>query len=161
MPLSPGDPAPPAVAADLSGGPVPLAPAGGRPALLVFTKADCGASEVAGSVLHRFGAVAGLDVVAVSQDPTAEAAAFAASRALGSGVRILVDAPPFPASDAFRVLVTPTWVLLDGRGAVAAVAEGWSRDDANALAAAAARLCGSAPVVVASPDGPEPALRPG
>ena len=161
MPLSPGDRAPPAVAAELSGRPAPLAPAGGRPRLLLFYRADCGASEVAGSVLPRFGAVPGLDVVAVSQDPAPAAAAFAADRGLRPPVRVVVDAEPFAASDAFRVRSTPTWVLLDGQGAVAAVAEGWSRDDANALAAVAAGLCGAAPVVVAPPDGPEPALRPG
>jgi peroxiredoxin len=161
MPLSPGDEAPPAVAADLAGRPAPLASPGGRPALLLFYKGDCGASEVAGSVLPRFGAVKGLEVVAVSQDPAPEAAAFAAARGFGGAVRLVVDADPFAASEAFRVLVTPTWVLLDGQGVVAAVAEGWSRDDANALAAAAARLCRVAPVTVASPDGPEPALRPG
>lgn len=162
MPLSPGEQAPPAVAADLSGRPSPLAPADGRPRLLLFHRAGCGASEVAGSVLPRFGALPGLDVVAVSQDPAAvAAAAFGADRGIAPAVRVAVDAPPFAASDAFRVRSTPTWVLLDGRGTVVAVAEGWSRDDANAIAEAAARLCGAAPVVVAPPGGAEPALRPG
>jgi hypothetical protein len=41
------------------------------------------------------------------------------------------------------------------------VAEGWSRDDANALAARAAGLLGAAPPVVARADGSEPLLRPG
>jgi peroxiredoxin len=161
VPLSPGDRAPPASAAELSGRPAALAPAGGRPRLLLFYRADCRASEIAGTVLPRFGAVPGLDVVAVSQDPPPATAAFAAERALGPAVRVVVDPQPFAASDAFRVRSTPTWVLLDGRGTVVAVAEGWSRDDAIAIAAAAARLCGAAPVVVAPPGGAEPPLRPG
>jgi hypothetical protein len=52
-------------------------------------------------------------------------------------------------------------VLVAPGDRVEAVAEGWSRDDANGLAARAASLAGSAAPLVARPDGPEPAWRPG
>jgi len=140
---------------------VELAPAGGRPALLLFYRADCGASEVAGPVLPRFAAIRGLALAAVSQDRPEETGAFAAASGFGAAVRSLVDPEPWPASVAFGIRATPTWVLVDEQGRVAAVAEGWSRDDANAIAGEAARLCGSPALVVAPPDGPEPPLRPG
>jgi peroxiredoxin len=161
MPLSAGDPAPPLRVEDPSGRPAAMAGRAGRPALLLFYRADCGASGVAGPVLRRFAAIPGLDVAAVSQDPAAEARAFGEACGFGSAVLGLVDPEPWRASHAFGVRVTPTWFLVAADGRIAAAAEGWSRDDANALAAEAARLCGAPPVVVARPDGPEPALRPG
>jgi hypothetical protein len=71
------------------------------------------------------------------------------------------DPPPWRASDAFGVRATPTWVLLDASGRVAATAEGWSRAEANALARHAVRLAGAPPAEVAPDGGPEPAFRPG
>jgi hypothetical protein len=75
-------------------------------------------------------------------------------------VRVLLDADPWSASDAYGVRATPTWILVAAGGRVEAVAEGWSRDDANGLAARAAALAGApAPVVSTPADGP--AFRPG
>ena len=94
--------------------------------------------------------------------PLAVAAGFVFAVASGweGRVRLLLDPEPWPASGALGVRATPTWFLLSG-GRVEAAAEGWSRDDANALAARAAGLLGAAPVLVSKPGGPEPALRPG
>jgi hypothetical protein len=132
-----------------------------RPALLLFYKGDCGASVVAAPVLPRFGAVPDLVLVAVSQDPPNDTAAFAAAHGWDE-VTVLFDAAPWPASNAFGIDATPTWVLLAPGGRVEAVGVGWSRDDANQLAATASRLAGFAPApVVSSPGGAEPALRPG
>jgi len=131
------------------------------PALLFFYRADCGASEVAGRVLPRFSELPGLAVAAISQDGAAETRAFSRVSGWDDRVRSLRDPEPWPASEAFGVRATPSWFLTAPGGRIVAVAEGWSRDDANGLAAEAARLLGSLPVVVARPDGPEPALRPG
>jgi peroxiredoxin len=156
-----GSPAPTATAIAPGGARVDLrALAAGGPALLFFYKGDCGASEAAAHALPRLAAIPGVSVAAVSQDGEAETRRFAAERGLGPPVRVLVDPEPWPASRAYDVFATPTWVLLGPGGRVEAVAEGWSRDEANALATRAAALAGApAPVVSAPSDGP--AFRPG
>lgn len=161
MALAPGSALPPARVQDLDGRDVPLAGLAAGPALLFFYKRDCPATEVAASVLPRFGAVPGLAVAAVSQDDPEATRAFAAASGWVARVRVLRDPDPWPASDACGVRATPTWILVAPGGRVEMVAEGWSRDDANALAGAAARLAGSPPQVVSGPDDPGPALRPG
>ncbi len=142
--------------------PVDLAAlAASGPALLFFYKGDCGASDAAAHVLPRLARIPGLTVAAVSQDAPEATDGFSnAHRLSGSGVRVLVDPEPWPASGAWEILSTPTFVLL-GRGArVEEVLEGWSRDAADALAARAAALAGAPPLVVSGPaDGP--AFRPG
>ncbi len=161
MTLRPGEAAPRTPVRDLARGAADLAAlAASGPALLFFYKGDCPTSGLAAHVLPRLAAVPGVAVAAVSQDGDAETRAFAAQHALGGRVAVLVDDPPFPASDAFGVRATPTWFLLAPGGRVEAVAEGWSRDEANALAARAAALAGAPPAVVSTAsDGP--GFRPG
>ncbi len=145
----------------LAGGAVDLAAlAGAGPALLFFYGGDCPASVLAAHALPRLASIPGVVVAAVSQDPARETRAFAARNGFGAAVRTLVDPEPWEASHAFGVRVTPTWILLAPGGRVESVAEGWSRDDANALAARAAALAGAPALVVSTPaDGP--AFRPG
>lgn len=161
MTVRAGEAAPLARVRDLAGGAVDLASlAADRPALLFFYKGDCPASGLAAHVLPRIAAVPGVTVAAISQDSEPETHDFAAQHGLDRGVQVLVDDAPYPASDAFGVRVTPTWILLSRGGRVAEVTEGWSRSDANALAARAAELAGQAPSEVStSADGP--AFRPG
>lgn len=161
MSVRAGGAAPRARARDLAGAPVDLAALAARgPALLFFYKGDCPASGLAAHALPRLAAVPGVAVAAISQDGEAETRAFAALHGLGAGVKVLVDPAPFPASDAFGVRATPTWFLLSPGGRVEDATEGWSRDDANALAARAAELAGAAPRQVSTAaDGP--AFRPG
>jgi peroxiredoxin len=121
---------------------------------------ECPASDVAAVVLPRLASLPGLAVVAVSQDDPAATRAFAAAHGL-RGVTMVLDPEPWPASDAFEVRASPTWFLLDAAGRVATVSEGWSRDDANAMAREAARLTGSPAPTVSSADDPGPAFRPG
>ncbi|HZY02297.1 MAG TPA: redoxin domain-containing protein [Anaeromyxobacteraceae bacterium] len=161
MPLAPGSFLPAATVQDLGGGEVPLSGLGTGPALLFFHRADCPATVVAAKVLPRFAGVPGLVVAAISQDGAEETREFAAASGWTSGVTVLRDPDPWPASEACGMRATPTWFLVTPGGRVEMAAEGWSRDDANALAAAAGRLTGSAPLVVAQPNGPEPPLRPG
>ena len=133
----------------------------GGPAVLFFYKGDCGASDAAAHVLPRLAAIPGLGVAAISQDGVEDTEAFSRTHRLADrGVQMLVDPNPWPASVAYGVLSTPTFVLVAPGGRVAAVLEGWSRDDANALGAHAAQLAGAAvPIVSTSSDGP--AFRPG
>ena len=161
MPLAPGGALPAVAVQDLDGREVPLPGLAAGPALLFVYKADCPATAAAAPVLPRFASLPGLGVVAVSQDSPEETRSFAAASGWTGGVRLLRDPEPWPASQALGVRATPTWFLVAAGGRVEMVAEGWSRDDANARAAAAAGLTGSARVVVSRPDGPEPALRPG
>jgi thiol-disulfide isomerase/thioredoxin len=174
VPVAPGQPAPAAAAVraldrepeapELAalGAPVELAPLAARgPALFWFFKGDCGACDAAAHVLPRLAAVPGLAVVAVSQDgPEATDGFSNAHRLRVGGVRVLVDPEPWPASAAYGIYSTPTWVLLAPGGRVEAVLEGWSRDDVNALAARAAALVG-APVRTVSTPADGPAYRPG
>jgi hypothetical protein len=162
VPVATGSSAPSASALAGEGDPVDLAGlAAGGPALLFFYKGDCGASDAAAHVLPRLARVPGLAVAAVSQDPDLETEIFdRAHRLSEGGVRVLSDPEPWPASTAYGVRSTPTLFLLSPGGRVEAVAEGWSRDDSNALAARAAALAGApAPVVSTPADGP--AFRPG
>jgi len=173
VPVAPGSSAPPAQVLALRGDardpalaelgePLDLpglATAG--PAILFFYKGDCGASDAAAHVLPRLARVPGLALAAISQDPPFDTAVFSGAHQLDAGgVRVLVDPEPWRVSDAYGVLATPTFVLLDRGGRVEAVLEGWSRDDVNALAVRAAALAGAPPPVVSTPaDGP--AFRPG
>jgi peroxiredoxin len=161
MPLAADAPLPPAEALDLGGAPVDLAALAGRgPAVLFLYKGDCGASEAAAHALPRLAAIPGVAVAAVSQDAEPQTRAFAAAHGLGAPVRVLVDPEPWPASRAYDVAATPTWILVAPGGRIAELLEGWSRDAANALAARAAALAGAPPRVVSEPsDGP--AFRPG
>jgi hypothetical protein len=161
VPLAPGSALPAALVQGLDGCEAPLARLAAGPALLFFYKADCPATAVAARVLPRFAAIPGLAVAAVSQDGDQEVRELAAASGWSGDVLVLRDPEPWPASDACGVRATPTWFLVAPGGRVELVAEGWSRDGANALAAAAARLTGSPPLAVSRPDGPEPAVRPG
>ena len=136
-----------------------LAAAG--PVLLFVYKSDCPATEIAGKVLPRFARLPGLSLVAVSQDGEAETEGFARACGWGEAVRTLRDPEPWPASDTLGARVTPTWVLLERGGRIAAAAEGWSREDANALAARAAALLGQPAQAVSAEGGAEPPWRPG
>jgi len=160
VPLAPGATVPAVRLVDLDARDAPL-PAG-RAALLFFYKGECAASDVAANVLPRFTGLPGLAVVAVSQDDPGPTRAFGDAHGWGvAGVDVCRDPQPWPASDAFAVRATPTWLLLDAAGRIVAVSEGWSRDDANALAARAAQLAGAPAPVVAPDDGSLPPFRPG
>jgi peroxiredoxin len=160
--LAAGTPLPAVEVVGAEGAPVALRTLAGQgPALLFVYKADCPATAVAGPVLGRFAALAGLRLVALSQDDEAETAAFAAACGWAGKVQVLRDPEPWPASDALGARVTPTWVLVQRDGRIAAAAEGWSREDANRLAAGAAALLGLATRAVSTEGGAEPAWRPG
>lgn len=163
MTIAPGAALPAVTAQDASGAPpVALAALADRgPALLFVYKGDCPASTLGAAVLPRFAAIPGLVIVGLSQDGPEEALRFAAAQGWGGAVRALVDPEPWPVSDALGIASTPTWILVARGGRVKVVCEGWSRDDANALAARAAALAGAPPPLVARPNDEGPPFRPG
>lgn len=164
MAATPGEPIPDAPLRTPDGGGAWLRGlSGDRPALLFVYKGDCGASELAAAVLPRFSVIRELPVVAISQDAPGEAVAFAAAHGWQGAVRLFVDDEPWPASEALGIASTPTWILLGRGGRVDRVSTGWSRDEANDLAAAAAALVGAAgpPPKVGRPEDAGPAFRPG
>lgn len=144
MTVKAGDKAPQGTAldqADRTPAPVELSEVGGgRPALVVFYKSECGASLAAAPLLPRFASISGLTVVAGRRRGERGLCAKALSR---SPVRVLLDPPPWKASDAFGVAVTPTLFLIAKDGRIECAVEGFDRKAANDLAASAARLCGS------------------
>jgi hypothetical protein len=145
-----------------AGAPVALrALAADGPALFFVYKADCPATAVAGPVLTRFAQLTGLRLQALSQDGEAETGRFAAACGWAGKVGVQRDPEPWRASNALGARVTPTWILVERGGRIAAAAEGWSREDANRLAARAAALLGLAPVIVSEEGGAEPPWRPG
>ena len=158
MELTVGLPAP-ALELPLEGGGTASAPARGAPQLLFFFKVDCPTSALAVPALERLRrAHPRLELLPISQDDAAGTRAWRGAHGLTA--RAAIEGETFPASAAFGLAVTPTLVLLDSRGAVAAVQEGWSREGYNAAAALAARLLGEEAQVVA-PEGEGPAFRPG
>ncbi len=160
--LDAGTPLPGVEVTGEAGAPVSLtALAVDGPALLFVYKADCPATAVAGPVLARFAQLPGLRIFAVSQDAAAETADFAAACGWAGKVAVLRDPEPWRASDALGARVTPTWILVERGGRIAAAAEGWSRADANLLAARAAALLHLSPVTVSAEGGAEPPWRPG
>jgi len=161
MPPPVGTRAPSGRAVALDGAPVELAAlAAVGPALVAFYKGDCGASEALAPALPRLAAIPGLAVAVVSQDPAGETRRFAGAHRFTAPLRVLVDPEPWPASDAWSTVTTPTLVLVERGGKVAEVLEGWSRAAVNAIAARAAALAGTAPREV-SPPGEGPDFRPG
>jgi hypothetical protein len=162
MPLEPGALLSPARVETAAGAATELRALAGRGAALLFVyKVDCPASPLGAAILPRFAAIPGLVVAALSQDPPAEAARFAADHRWTGAVRELVDPEPWAASEALGIRSTPTWILIAPGGRVEAVSEGWSRDDANRLAERAAALAGTPPAQVSRPEDGGPAFRPG
>jgi peroxiredoxin len=153
---------PPCQAREEDGEAVPLGRLADRgPVLLFLYKADCPATAVAGPVLPRFSALPGLSLVAISQDDEADSLGFAQACGWEGTVRLLRDPEPWRASDALGARVTPTWVLLERGGRVAAAAEGWSREEVNRLGAKAAALLDHPAPVISAEGGAEPPWRPG
>lgn len=162
MSFEAGERAPAAIADDLSGEAVELAGLWrDGPALLFFYKAGCPTSPLAAHVLGRFTAIPGLRVAAVSQDDADEADAFASEHGFGAAVTVLVDPSPWDASMAFGLVTTPTFFLVKQGGELVARVPGWSRKDANVLAARAAALLGASPITVSFEGDPGPAFKPG
>jgi len=138
--------------------PIEGVPADG-PRALVFYKATCSVTRMAGPPLARLGAAYPGTVVGVGQDPPQDLDAFAAD--LGWGFPQVPDLAPYAASDAYGIASAPTVVVVDRDGVVADVVESWDRDGMNRVTATLAGLLGEEPVTLSTPDDGLPDFKPG
>jgi len=139
---------------DLDGIPRPLAEAWSRgPALIAIGHSDCRTSMLTLPYLDRIRARApGASVLVVLQDTPAEA-----RQALrGLALPVLLEPEPHPLAQAIALQTVPTVVLVEPTGVVAAVSEGFRRDDLESFAS---RLGVSGSLF--TPQDEAPRLRPG
>jgi hypothetical protein len=140
---------------DLDGVLRPLEEAWSRhPALVAIGHTDCRTSLLTLPYLDRIAARAPERpaVLAVLQDTAAEARAAVGELALP----VLLEPEPYPLAQAVGLQTVPTLVLVETSQLVAAVSEGFRRDDLESFAA---RLGVSGSLF--TPEDEAPRLRPG
>ena len=129
------------------------------PHALVFYKATCSVTQMAGPPIGLFGDAYRGAVVGVGQDPLADLDAFAEEHRWTFPQ--VPDLPPYDASNAYGIASAPTVVVVDGEGSVADVVESWDREGLNRAAAVLARALDTDAVVVSTPDDGLPEFKPG
>ena len=134
----------------------------GAPAVLAFFKTTCPTCQLSfpvfGELERRFRGRA--TVAAVSQDPMAQATQWLAD--LGFDGEVLNDSyGRYEVSRAYDVRTVPTLVLVGPGGEVERVAEGWTRDGVNAVAARLGELTGGSTNPVSTPGDGLPPFKPG
>ena len=134
----------------------------GSPAVLAFFKTSCPTCQLAfpvfGELERRFRGTA--SVVAVAQDPMLEAQPWLTE--LGFEGDVLDDSlGRYEVSRAYGVQTVPTLVLVNTEGEVDRVAEGWTRDGVNAVAARLGELTGGPTGPVSTPEDGLPPHKPG
>jgi thiol-disulfide isomerase/thioredoxin len=140
-----------------------LASASGLPIVLAFFKTSCPTCKFTWPFLerlhHAYGGSAAR-VIGVAQDPEPDARAFYAE--FGDATfELLLDPPPYAASNAFDVESVPHVTLLAPDGSVDVGFSGWSRAGFEALGAAVAARAGLSPVPLIGAGEEVPVLRPG
>lgn len=140
-----------------------VAGSNGLPLLLVFFKTSCPTCKLSWPYLQKLHAAYGgksVRVVGVAQDPAEEARTFYAE--FGNATfELVVDAPPYPASNAFDVESVPHLSLLSPDGGLENLYEGWSKAALQALGARLAAAKGLPPAELVAPGDPVPAFKPG
>lgn len=129
------------------------------PHALVFYKATCSVTQMAGPPLARLGDAYDGVVVGVGQDPQGDLDAFAST--YGWRFPQVPDLAPYVASDAYGIVSAPTVVVVDAAGRVADVVESWDREGMNRASASLARLLDAEAAVLSRPDDGLPAFKPG
>jgi hypothetical protein len=103
----------------------------GQPHLVVVVERDCPTSVATLRALEASGAR-----MTVVSEGRAEAAA-ALREEVGLSARLLVEAAPYPVSEAYELISVPTVLLLDGDGTERARVVGWDRLPIAGMAAQA------------------------
>jgi peroxiredoxin len=126
------------------------------PALIVIGHRDCATSRLTLPFVDRLyqRRAPGTSVVAILQDEPQAARALMAD--LGLTMPVLLEPDPYPLAAELKLRAAPTLMLVGTDGLIAKAAEGFSRDDLQAFAAA---LGLAAPLF--SPDDSAPPRRPG
>ena len=145
------------VVRDPAGGEGPLSPAwAAGPALIALGHAECGTTRLVLPYVQRLWTRrgAGSSVVLVVQEDAEGARGLAAD--LGLTLPLRLDETPYPLSRDVGLTAVPSFFLVARDGRVVRSAEGYSRDDLEAFAAA---LGAAGPLYAA--DEPGPRHRPG
>jgi len=140
-----------------------VAESNGLPLLLVFFKVSCPTCKLMWPYLQKLHETYGgkaVRVVGVAQDGAEAARAFYGEFG-GAAFDLLVDPPPYPASNAFDVDSVPHLALAAPDGALENLFEGWSRNAFEALGARLAESKGMAPAPLVPSGDPAPAFKPG
>lgn len=130
-------------------------------ALLVFYKTNCPTCQLTLPYLERFHQAYGqhLSVLGISQNDHASTEQFAKDK--GDTFPQLLDAAPYPVSDAYGITAVPSMFLLDAAGRIKRVQVAWDRDGMDALSRSAAELAGQPPVTISTEGDGAPAFKPG
>lgn len=149
MPIAPGTRAPQIEGIAFGDGPVAL----------LFYKDTCPVCRMAAPLTAAFEAAVPGRLVGVSQDDVARTARFAEE--YGFAAPSVLDAPPYPASEAYDVEAVPTLVLVGADGVVADVSGAWDRAAWNRIAASLAAAVGVPAFTVSEEGDGLPRFRPG
>jgi hypothetical protein len=150
--LGAGDAFPDRILGDPEGQAHRVSPAwSGGPALIALGHAECGTTRLALPYVQRLWTRrgAGSSVLAVLQEDAAGARALASE--LGLTLPLRLDETPYPLSREVGLRTVPSFFLVGRDGRVVRTAEGWSRDDLEAFAAA---LGSGGPLFGAGEEGP-------
>lgn len=142
---------------DLDGVQRPLAMSWSEgPALIVIGHRDCATTRLALPFVDRLyqRRPAGASVVAVLQDDATAARALMTD--LGLTMPVLLESDPYPLSAELGLRAAPTLMLVGADGLIAKAAEGFSRQDLEALSRGVGIV---GPLF--SPDDTAPPRRPG
>jgi hypothetical protein len=128
-----------------------------RPALIVFGHRDCPTSRLTLPFVDRIHRrrPAGASVIAVLQDDSASARDL--SRDLDLALPVLLESDPYPVSAELGLRSVPTLLLVSPDGVIARAAEGFRRDEMEALAG----QFGISGPLFSEADAGVPARRPG
>ena len=132
---------------------------GDGPVALLFYKDTCPVCQMTAPLTAAFEAAVPGRLVGVSQDDAARTARFAERH--GFAASSVVDAPPYPASDAYGVESVPTLVLVGADGVVADVSGAWDREAWNRIGASLAAAVGVPAFTVSEEGDGLPVFRPG
>lgn len=164
MPIAAGSEAPDFTLPSSDGAPRALGDltqADERPAVLVFFKTTCGTCKLSFPVFaeleRRFRNAS--PVVAIAQDSMRAGRAWLDGLGF-DGLMLSDEYAKYAASRAYGVQTVPTVVLVD-KGTVEMVAEAWSRDAINGIAARLAELTGREAEPVSTPADGLPPFKPG
>ncbi len=127
--------------------------------LLLFVEEDCPTSRMTLARLQTIAdglRAAGTSIVAIHQND--RVTTERTMRRAKAEFTALVEGEPYAVSSAFDVATVPTAYWIDDSGVVERAVEGWSTDDFNEIAQAAARAAGVKAVALA--DEP-PRMKPG
>jgi AhpC/TSA family len=134
-------------------------PAVDGPRALFFYKVTCPVCQMAAPPVARFEEAYPGRIHGLGQDPEDHLEAF--SNEHGLAFPSLVDAPPYPTSNAFGIRVVPTVFLLGGDDLVLEAVESWDRGGLNRVSERLAALTGLPYRAISEPGDGLPPFRPG